>query len=116
MWAIGRFDLGLTDRQFGELTPAMFEALLLRKHEDHKRRCFYAGLTAAAVYNANPFRGKDAKAVSPLDFRPSDKAAKAQCLKEQIAVFTVALGCGPGSPRSKSKIEHRRSKVANLKR
>jgi hypothetical protein len=70
MWAISRFDLGLSDKDAGELTISMFEALLDRKMASNNREKLNAGIVAASIYNANPFRGEDAKVASPLDFVP----------------------------------------------
>lgn len=59
----------------------------------------YAGVVAAAFYNANPFRGKDSPTISPADFVPDYKrlreAEQPQSLEEQIAILTKVMGCGP---------------------
>jgi hypothetical protein len=49
-----------------------FEALLDRSIEEQRRAQICAGIVAAAVFNANPFRGKHAKAVKPLEFVAED--------------------------------------------
>jgi len=87
--------LGLSDAEFGRLCPATFDALLTRKGEEHKRNCYYAGLVAASVYNANPFREKNSKEVSPLDFMPGERPIKRQTVQEAVAAMTRAFGCGP---------------------
>lgn len=62
----------------------------------------YAGVVAAEIWNANPYRGENAKYISPLDFVPDSTRlaakAKPQTLAEQIAVLTQIFGCGPGKP------------------
>ena len=93
---MARYDLGLSDTEFGRLCPATFDALLMRRYEEHKRACYYAGLVAASVYNANPYRDRAAKAVSPVDFMPGERVAKPQTLKDVVAAMTRAFGCGPG--------------------
>jgi len=54
-----------------------------------------SGIIAAAIYNASPFRGKDANLVSPLEFIPGEKPETRQTLQEQIAAVTAAFKCGP---------------------
>lgn len=68
---------------------AMFDALLKRKQEATKRGFLYAGIVAAAIYNANPFRGAGAKLVNPLDFVPDydRKPAPAQTREQQLAIM-----------------------------
>jgi hypothetical protein len=71
----------------------MFEALLARRQEEHKRGFVLAGIVAAAVYNANPFREKGAKVVSPLDFVPDYEAKQApvQTAAEQMTALKAGL-------------------------
>ena len=97
LWAVARYDLGLSDREFGELTSVEFEALLDRRTEERNRAQLNAGIVAAAICNA--FRGQDSKPVSPIDFVPDykEKAQRPQqTLEEQIAILTKIMGTGPG--------------------
>lgn len=57
----------------------------------------YAGVIAAEIWNANPFRKEGSPPVSPLDFVPKSRTeiAAAQSLDEQIRILTIAMGCGP---------------------
>lgn len=71
MWAIGRFDLGLTDAEFGKLNPALFQALLNRKQEQDKKEFLQTGMIAAAVINFSA--GHPEKPVSVMDFVPGHK-------------------------------------------
>jgi hypothetical protein len=62
-----------------------------------------AGIVAAAVYNANPFRKAGAKMANPGDFAPERKRLReepgeAQTEEQQIAILTAIFGCGPGKP------------------
>ncbi|HLZ07508.1 MAG TPA: hypothetical protein VKT80_02900 [Chloroflexota bacterium] len=60
---------------------------------------YAAGTIAAAVYNANPFRGENAKVIDPLDFVPDWKKRKTpevQSAEEQIRILTKIMGSGPG--------------------
>ena len=100
---MARYDLGLSESEFGRLSPAALDELLSRKWEGEKREFLRSGIVAAAIYNANPFRDKNAKAVNPLDFVPDDKPKDNQ-LEAQIKAVSAAFGCGPARP-VKSKIE-----------
>jgi len=45
-----------------------------------------AGIVAAAFYNANPFRDKNSRTVSPLEFVPGENPQE-QSPKEQYAIL-----------------------------
>lgn len=53
LWAIGCFDLRLSDEQFWSLTPAMFYALCQRLDAQREHAEYCAGIVAAAVTNSN---------------------------------------------------------------
>ena len=81
----------------------MFEALLERRREEQRTDFIVAGVVAAAIYNANPFRGKDAKAVGPLDFVPEylkgkGSGEKRQSIRQQVAVLAGMLRPGAKGP------------------
>lgn len=94
--------MGLNDDEFGGLTLGLLDALLNRQVEREKREYLRAGIVAAAIYNANPFRGKNSKAVSPLDFVPSfGEVQKKAGIREQVQALTEIFGCGPSKPSKK---------------
>lgn len=67
LWAIARYDLGLSLAEFEDLTPAMFQALCKRRNLRFKMDRYANGLTAAAIYNVN--RGSsDTPIIEPMDF------------------------------------------------
>jgi hypothetical protein len=73
-------------------------ALLDRRGARERLAQYRAGLVAAAIYNANPFRDSKAKPVSPLDFLPpAERRAieRPQSIEEQIEILTAVMGCGP---------------------
>jgi hypothetical protein len=79
---------------------AQFDALLERRIEEQNRAQFNAGLVAAAIVNAAPFREKGSEPVDPIDFVPDyarrrREATKPQTVEQQIAILTSILGCGP---------------------
>lgn len=85
--------------EFGVLSLSQFQALLDRAEVEHKRAFLCSGIVAASIYNANPFRGKDAQAVDPREFIPGYKSPKdvmVQDWKEQVRIFSSIMGCGPG--------------------
>lgn len=86
--------------EVGQLNLELFDALLDRHLEAHRRQMLYAGVVAAELWNASPFGTADRKHVSALDFVP-DRATKKhdkspQNLDQQIEILTAIMGCGPG--------------------
>lgn len=74
LWAIARFDLKLTTKEFGRLTPKLFDLLLKRKEVADKQEWRRAGVIAAAVVNFSMCHPE--KMVSPEDFVPGKKEPK----------------------------------------
>src|SRR6185312_12893062 len=76
MWAIARYDLGLTSDEFYALTPRQFDALLKRKEHADTMQEFLFGQLAAMTANFSMAPPK--KPARPQDFMPSQwgKAAK----------------------------------------
>ena len=68
---MARYDLGISDTEFGELTPHLFDLLLQRKQAQDKQEYYRAGIIAAAVVNFS--MGHPDKPVSPMDFVPGVK-------------------------------------------
>jgi len=67
----------------------MFEALLDRKTEEHRRAMMCAGVVAATVANSAPFGDPNRKPRSPMDFVPEGKTRKRkeQSIDEQVAIL-----------------------------
>lgn len=84
MWAIGRYDLGLSDDEFEECTPKMFQALCKRRNVRIKYDRFANAMTAAAIYNVNRSSENDPM-VRAFDFVMTDEQAKQ---REQRISFT----------------------------
>ena len=86
MWAIARYDFGLTQEEFGRLTPGMFKALLSRKQARFREQLYLAGITASMVWNMTP--KKSDKALSPWDFVPDPEAeTRRDELKRNVSAF-----------------------------
>jgi hypothetical protein len=71
LWAIARFDLRLSDNEFGSFTPHLFDLLLQRKQAADRLEYYRTGIIAAAVVNFS--MGRPEKPMSPLDFVPGVK-------------------------------------------
>ncbi len=74
IWAVARFDLGLSTTEFGELSPALFESLVERKRQADREEYLRAGIIASSIINSS--MGAPEKAISPWDFVPGEKEQK----------------------------------------
>lgn len=74
MWAIARFDFGLTDDEFGDLTYKLFDALVARKESEEKKQFMRTGMVASAVMNFSMCHPD--KHVSMMDFVPGHEEKK----------------------------------------
>jgi hypothetical protein len=89
LWAIAKYDLGLSYEEFADLTPAMFSALCARRNMKSKHDRFAAGMVAAAVYNVHRANA-DAPVLTAFDFvrecKPEEEERKAimQTIKQAI--------------------------------
>lgn len=68
MWAFARYDLRLSDDEFGGLSYAQLEVLVDRYKEDQRRQFLHSGIVASAIINM--LRAPDSKPVKPTDFVP----------------------------------------------
>jgi len=88
VWAIGRFDLGLSEEELWNLTLPEFNALLERKRERDERADLRAGTVAAVI--ANAFRSKGTRAYGPADFMPTlQRHERRQPWQKQLATAMV---------------------------
>lgn len=81
---MARYDFGLTDSEFGKLTPTQFWALWERRAANFKRQSYLHGLTAASVYNVHRTDEKQ-HVFSPFDF--IGKSSEATEVDEIITTF-----------------------------
>jgi hypothetical protein len=65
-WSIGIYDLKVSEKEFLELIPKLFDYLCNRKHENDKRETANAALVACMIYNIN--RRKNSKPLMVSDF------------------------------------------------
>ena len=69
MWAVARYDLGLTSEEFFRLTPRQYDALLKRReYETQQAEFLFAQLTSYFI-NFSMCHPKDP--TKPRDFMPS---------------------------------------------
>jgi hypothetical protein len=80
-WSAARFHLGLTDREFGELTPRQFALLMDRHREKVDLDKTLAGIVASAVANFGYCRPKEA--LQPADFVGGPRQKKPRVSKKQ---------------------------------
>lgn len=94
-WALGRFDLGLSEAEFWHLSPGLFDALWHRVELAHERTLEGHAMTCAAVTNVHIDPEKSAP-VSPDFFMPGErgKAEHARIAAEQRAALRAKLHDG----------------------
>jgi len=71
---VARYDLGLSDDEFGSMTYALLDALVKRKEAQDRNDFLRSGNIAAAVINFSD-RAPD-RQVSPMDFVPQREEEK----------------------------------------
>jgi hypothetical protein len=92
LWAVARYDLGLSYEEFGEITPGMFHALCERKRIRYKYERLAHAITASAVYNVN--RKQDSPVIQPMDFIV-EKTREQEELEEIKKVIKTAITAAP---------------------
>jgi len=114
MWSVARFQLGLSDEEFFDITPLQFEYLTKRYEQERDTLDFRAGIVASTVANCN--RGKGQKAFKPKDFMPDyggadSKATKGPNQMKMMAMTLNALygGTFDGKPNNPKKVGHGRT-------
>ena len=104
-WAIARYDLGLTDDEFWELTPLQFKALRKRQEIEFRHKCFVAAIAAADYRNAHRYESGD-KVWSPLDYvvcEGGDTDLRREEAKHNIAAAYVLVGSMTPAQAAKRK-------------
>lgn len=103
MWAVGRYDLQLTDAEFWDLTYPEFEALYAR----HKARLqveeYHSALICSVLANINRDRKHRIKPFSPRDFmsdppaKPKPQDADPYALIYRLDAYAARLKKLPGN-------------------
>ena len=72
MWAIARYNFGLSWEDFADCTPKMYRALFNRYHISVRHLRYASALTTAAIYNSNRTK-EDDPVVAAFDFVATDE-------------------------------------------
>lgn len=92
MWTFGRYDLGLTEIDFWELTPGQLD-LLAKRHNSvesarNERADYRSALICSVIANVN--RGKGQKPFKVQDFMPQESGPKKnQTPEEQLTIVKM---------------------------
>jgi hypothetical protein len=115
LWAIGRYDLGLSWEEFEELTPGMFQALCKRRNVRIKYERYAHGLTASAVYNVNRGSVED-PVVTGFDFvRDEASARNKEEMNKARRYIKRALGNLPVGTTREKCLEIRLRAIADVR-
>jgi hypothetical protein len=79
-WSVARVQLGLTDGEFFALTPRQFHLLVDQHRERVEHQELLSGIIASTVANWSMTGPR--KALTPSDFMPSRRQAKAEQKKK----------------------------------
>lgn len=111
---MARYDFGLTDEEFADLTPGQFKELAKRRNIGIRYDRYANALTASAVYNTNR-SSEESPILTAFDFiRDEEQAAKLEKLREAKRFIKTAIGQMPmTTPRAKF-LEIRRKSIADL--
>jgi hypothetical protein len=85
MWAVARYDLRLSEKEFWGLTLKKFNCLLSRYFNFIERQDFHAGLICAVL--ANIHRDPKTKSFTPQDFMPGKTKPEAQTPEQMLELF-----------------------------
>jgi hypothetical protein len=111
---MARHDFGLSDEEFGGLTPGEFNALCKRRNIGIRYERYANAIVAAAVYNVNR-HDADAPVVTAFDFVRDEKDSEAREKQLKAKRFVrQALALPLGTSREKF-LEVRIKVVEDLK-
>lgn len=98
---MARYDFGLSEEEFGELTPGEFSALCKRRNTRIRYERYANALTASAVYNCNRPNSDDPM-VTAFDFVRDEKDAEKREKRNTAKKFVQqALALPLGTAREK---------------
>jgi hypothetical protein len=112
LWSIARYDLDLGWEEFSDLTPAMFQALCIRRNVRIRYERFANALTAASVYNVHRATD-DSPIISAFDFVREPDPDREQTQQIKRLIKNVVGSMPAGSAREKY-LEVRERTIASL--
>lgn len=89
MWAIARYDLGLSEAEFWQLTPRLFEELSDRWKAAQARADRRAGEVVAMLYNINRDRKADPRGKAWDDWFPQEDRSEPQTDDQMFAAMKM---------------------------
>lgn len=97
LWAIGRYDLHLSDDEFWSLSPVKYFALYERWERELDHADFMLAQICSVMWNSFRSKGKALKATDFMTYRRKDKTQqkRRQSVEEQMAIakaITIAFG------------------------
>lgn len=114
MWALARYDLGLSWEEFEELTPGMFQALCKRRNIRIKYERYAHAMTTSAVYNVNR-HSQDDPVITAFDFiRDERSALKKEKQRQAKQYIKQAIGGLPMTTTREKFLEVRSKVIADL--
>ena len=111
MWAVAKYDLGLSYKEFGEITPGMFHALCERKRIRYKYERLAHAITASAVYNVN--RTKDAAVIQPMDF-VTERTREQEELEAIKKIIKTAIAAAPSGTARETLLKMKANVIRSL--
>lgn len=106
MYSVARFQLGLSEEEFFDLTPLQFTYLTERYEQERESLDFRAGVIAATVANCN--RKKGSKAFKATDFMPNYQVQqeKGPNQMKMMAMTLNAMYGGTFNGEPTKKVKH----------
>jgi hypothetical protein len=115
LWAVARYDFGLSWKEFEELTPKMFQALGKRRVVAQRYERYAHALTASAVYNTSRTK-EDQPMLEAFDFVMTDEQAeKTERLKKARRFIRKVIGSMPIMTPMEKLVEKRLKVIEDLK-
>ena len=114
---MARLDFGLTDDEFGNMTPYQFEGLLDRHKQRMDREELLNGILASTVANCGFARPEEP--VAPRDFMPSQMGKPPEAMERMTAedfsraMHRVAAGINAGLAARNGKKAESAAKITD---
>jgi len=91
LWAVGRYDLRLSEEEFWHMVPRQYSALLKRHHQEFIRHEFGPAIICSAIFSTHGVRADYEKFMPSLK-KPPKKEATWEDHLAKVKALHVALG------------------------